>query len=220
MNRVLPERLVRLLGRHPAVWVFRHEIRVWADLIRLLRRQRVVPPRRIPIPAVEGLWGIPGMMTVATIVELIAIELLLPWPEVRVVLALVSIYSLLILWSFIGQRVVYPHSVGPELILRHGRTIIARIDAAAVGEVLVVRDYAAEQHAVGGGVLTLSNGQGTNVRVALHAGAVPVETRPPTWIPWKKKPMETITEVALWADDPIEAVAAIRTARDQAAAHT
>ncbi len=160
------------------------------------------------------------MMTAVTIIELIVLELLLPWPAVRVVLALVSIYSLVILWGYIGQRVVYPHAVGPELVLRRGRAVIARIDAADVGQVVVVRDYAAEQHAVDCGLLTLANGQGTNVRIALHPGADPVEIRPPMWIPWKKTPMAMVTEVALWADDPTEAVAAIRAARDQAVART
>ena len=218
MKRELPGRLARLLKRHPAVWLFRHEIRVWADLIRLMRRKRVVAPGQVPIPAETGLWGIPGMMTIATIIEIIALELLLPWPAVRVVLALVSIYSLVILWGLIGQRAVHPHTLGPELVLKRGRTIIARIDVADVAEAVVSRDYAAEQYAVDGGVLTLANGQGANVHVTLLPDADSAQAQPPTWIPWKKKPMETVTEIALWADDPIEAVSAIRTARDRALA--
>src|SRR5699024_8995265 len=128
VKRVLPGRLARLLKRHPAVWLFRNEIRVWADLIRLMRRKRVVAPGQVPIPAETGLWGIPGMMTVATIIEIIALELLLPWPAVRVVFALVSIYSLVILWGLIGQRAVHPHTGGPERVVKRGRTIVAKIE--------------------------------------------------------------------------------------------
>jgi len=115
---------------------------------------------------------------------------------------------------------VHPHTVGPELVLKRGRTIIAKSDVADVAEAVVSRDYAAEQYAVDGGVLTLANGQGANVHVTLLPDADSAQAQPPTWIPWKKKPMETVTEIALWADDPIEAVSAIRTARDRALART
>lgn len=44
------------------------------------------------------------MVTAVTVVEIVAIELLLPWEDVRIVLAVGSAYSLLILWGIFAQR--------------------------------------------------------------------------------------------------------------------
>lgn len=96
--------------------------------------------------------------------------------------------------------------------LRRGRTIIAAIDVTEVSSVALVRDYSREQHALTDGVLELTNGQGSNVRIVLTDDGETAVARPPTWLPWRPKPAQALTEVRMWADDPEAAISVIRTA--------
>lgn len=204
--------VVKVLRSHPGFRLLKSELGIWADLARAFRGISVVAEGEIAIPAKRGLWFVPGMVTAATVVEIVAIELLLPWPAVRIALAVGSAYSLLILWGIFAQRAVHVHTVGTRLTLRRGRTIIAAIDVAEVSSVALVRDYSAEQHALTDGVLELTNGQGSNVRIVLNDDGETAVARPPTWSPWRPKPAQALTEVRMWADDPEAAISVIRTA--------
>lgn len=204
--------VLKVLRSHPGFRLLKSELGIWADLVRAFRGISVVANGETAIPAKRGLWFVPGMVTAATVVEILAVELLLPWPPVRIVLAVGSVYSLLILWGIFAQRAVHVHTVASQLVLRRGRTVIAAFDVAEVSSVSLFRDYSAEQHALTHGVLELTNGEGSNVRIVLIDGGETAVARPPTWSPWRRKPPQPVTEVRMWADDPETAISAIRTA--------
>lgn len=205
MTRPVALRLKQLIRRHPAIRLMLHESRIWIDLWRLAGKRRVVVPGAKPIAAEAGLWGLPMMFTAATAIEVIALELLLPWPGVRLLLVLLSVYSLVMLWGLIAQRVVHPHAIGEEVVLRRGRAVVTRFPVGTIAAVRKVRDFAAESHRVADGRLELSNGHGANVCLRL---TVPVLVDPPSW-PWQRTVPEPVREIALWVDDPEGMVSAV-----------
>jgi len=177
--------------------LIRHELGAWADLARLLRGRRVVPEGSVALPAQCGWWHLPVMISVATAIEITAIELLLPWPTVRLVLLLLSIYSLLLLWGYVAAGVVHPHFLGDELVLRRGRTVVARIPLDDVQEVRSERTFEAGSHAIVDTQLILGGPEGTNVRI----NCSPTPALLPRW-PWQPDRHVAVTRCALWLDAP------------------
>ena len=71
--------VLRFLSRHPAVRVGRAEVRLWRDFWYLIRGRLIVPDGATPMPATTGVWFLPGAISVATVIEITAVELLVPW---------------------------------------------------------------------------------------------------------------------------------------------
>ena len=67
--------VLRFLSRHPAVRVGRAEVRLWRDFWYLIRGRHIVPNDATPMPAISGVWFLPGALTVATVIEITAVEL-------------------------------------------------------------------------------------------------------------------------------------------------
>lgn len=172
------------------------EAHTFRDLYRLLRREIQAPQGANTLVATTGLWTLPAALTVVTTIELIAVELLLPWPLARGILAVLSIYSLIWLWAFIGQRAVYPHYFTPEgLVLRHGRTVVATL--TGINAITSERHFDSDSYKISGEVLILASSEGTNISIRCQ----PTPARPFHW-PWQQVPLTPITQVRLWVDDP------------------
>ncbi|WP_165242896.1 hypothetical protein [Corynebacterium lizhenjunii] len=91
------------------------ELTTLATVARLVARKQVLPQHAVAIPALRGWWHIPVAMTVASLIEVVAVELIVPWSVVRVLLLVVTLYSLVLLWGVFGARWVYPHYLdGPS----------------------------------------------------------------------------------------------------------
>lgn len=175
------------------------EARLWGDLRRLLRRTVVVPEGAVALPARRGMWQLPVAFSAAVIIEIVALELLLPWPWLRVVLLILSLYSLPMLWGIIAARAVHPHYLDHhELVLRSGRTVVARIPRASIGTVRRGRELSAERWEVTAETLTLGGTEGANVTVTLEE---PVAAAHGRW-PWQAARTSPVTRVRLWLDEP------------------
>ncbi|NLP40162.1 MAG: hypothetical protein GX356_10680 [Corynebacterium pollutisoli] len=133
------------------VRILLHEIRAIADLGQL--------------PARTRWWHLPAMFTVAIVIEIIVIELLVPWPWLRLLLLLGSLYSIPLLWGYLAGRVVHPHYLGEDLVLREGRTEVLRVPATDIVAVREVRGFAARREG-----LILGGPEGTNVEIHLADG--------------------------------------------------
>jgi len=105
------------------------------------------------------------MFTVAIVIEIIVIELLVPWPWLRLLLLLGSLYSIPLLWGYLAGRVVHPHYLGEDLVLREGRTEVLRVPATDIVAVREVRGFAARREG-----LILGGPEGTNVEIHLADG--------------------------------------------------
>lgn len=172
------------------------EARMFIDLYRLVRRDVRVPEHATALSSTSGLWTLPLALTIATVIEIIAIELILPWPAVRIILAVLSVYSLLWLWAIFGQRVVYPHYLTKDaLVLRCGRTVVARL--TDIETITSERGFDSDSHNIAEGVLILASGEGTNITVRCQ----PSPALPFHW-PWQNPSPESVSQVRLWVDDP------------------
>jgi hypothetical protein len=198
---------VTLLLRHPGVRLLRGELRLWTDLVLLCRGRSVFPPGAVPLPATQGLWFLPGALTAVTAVEITAVELLVSSALVRVVVTVISVYSLLLLWSVFGRRKVYPPFVSDRaLVIRQGRTTLADIPRESISAITADRNYRTDRAITDDGTLVLGNGNGTNLEIRLTEG---VDAADPDRWPRQKPVTAEITEVLLWVDDPAAAVAAL-----------
>ncbi len=141
------------------------------------------------------------VLTGASVIEIVAVEVLLPWPVPRAVLLVAGIWSLRVMIAVLAGYVVHPHLVGPAgLRVRYGTVVDLALpwtDVSGVRSVLRARDGAAVQ--VVDGVLHLVVSGQTNVEVAL---VEPVRVTLPG-----KGPVE-VTSVRMHVDTPGAFVAA------------
>lgn len=172
------------------------EAHMFIDFYRVLRGDVQAPQGSTTLPATTGLWTLPSALTAVTAIEIIALELLLPWPIARGILVVLSIYSLIWLWAIIGQRAVYPHYFTQDaLVLRRGRTVVAtltRIDA-----ITLERNFDSDPYNITEDILILASSEGSNVRIRCQ----PTPAKPFRW-PWTNVSPKLITQVKLWIDDP------------------
>ncbi|HIW92798.1 MAG TPA: hypothetical protein H9870_14185 [Candidatus Corynebacterium avicola] len=198
---------LRLLSKHPAVRVGKVEVRLWRDLWYLIRGRNVIPDRATPLPATSGIWFLPAAVTVATAIEITAVELLVPWPELRIILAIVSVYSLIILWAMLGRQKTYPHYVDAgSLVLRRGGRVLVDLPRTGVKVCVRERRYDTTRPTVDDSVLVLGTGEGTNLRLTLDTPAPVVD--PDRW-PWQRPAPVEVTQILLWLDDPSDALTAL-----------
>lgn len=147
------------------VRILLHEVRAITDLGRLLKGRVVVPEGAVPLHARTRWWHLPAMFTVAIVIEIIVIELLVPWPWLRLLLFAGSLYSIPLLWGYLAGRIVHPHYLGEDLVLREGRQEILRVPATDIVEVREVRGFAARREG-----LILGGPEGTNTEIHLTDG--------------------------------------------------
>jgi hypothetical protein len=201
-----------LLSRHPGVKLWKAEMRLWRDLWFLIRGRVVVPEDSTRLPATNGVWFLPAAVTVATLIEIIVFELLLPWQELRIILAIASIYSLAMMWAMLGRQKTYPHYVGEaSFVLRRGGRSLVELPGTMIQDCVRDRRYDLTQASAGDGILVLGAGEGTNIRIILNR-----ETRvcdPDRW-PWQRPQTVEASQILLWLDNPEKAMRALHRVND------
>lgn len=195
-----------LMDELPWLQLIRHEWDVLRDLYRLIKRIQVVPKNAIALPARRNWWQVPAMLTAVIVIEIIVVDLIIPWHAVRITVFVVSLYGLIIMWGIIAGRAVYPHYLSEELVLRDGRTVVCRIPVEEIETFRHDRSFHSAQHEVQSKRLILGSSEGTNVTVAFNA---PQEAVLPQW-PWQQRRTEKVNECILWLDDATEALAEVK----------
>jgi hypothetical protein len=190
------------------VYAVRFEWGLYVALTRWLLRRPDIPPDTTA-------WGYSRLVTpvmwlwiLASAAELVAVHLITPWPTVRLVLLVVSLWGLVWMVGLLASYRVYPHlTTDTHLRVRLGRHAdlsVAWEDVARVG--VVDRDLASSirtfQPVDGphGTDLHIGVSGRANVTVVLKR-ALPVRTSGETL---------TIGAVSFLADDPRRLVAATR----------
>ncbi|GEM_PF-3176107 len=153
----------------PLRWLV-YELHAWVDLWRLIRGKVIIPPGSTPLHSKDGWWHFPAMISGATLIEIIAVELLLSWVWLRVFLLLGSLYSLMLLWGYLAGKVVYPHYIGSDLVLREGRKVILRVPLELITGVRIQRNFDTQRKTAGRSFV-LPGPEGTNTHVLLAAEA-------------------------------------------------
>lgn len=179
------------------------EAAAWRDLWFLLRGRTLVPAGAVALPARRGMWQLPTMFSAAIVIEIVAVELLLPWLWLRLVFLVVSLYSLPLMWGMVSARMIRPHYLtADELVLRRGRTVVARIPRLQITAARRDRRFGAEQWDIAAEALTLGGQDGTNVLLTL---AEPVLAGHDRW-PWQPEHSSPVSTVLLWLDEPQDLV--------------
>ena len=94
----------------PLAAVVLHEVRLIQSLVLWVRRrEHGVPPGAIAIRYGRDGRALGLMLLAVSVVEMIVVELVVPWPAVRLVLLVLGVYGLLIVLAFIVDEAVRPH---------------------------------------------------------------------------------------------------------------
>lgn len=141
---------------------------------------------------------------VVTPLEILLVELLVPWPWLRAVLLVLGVLSGLLLGWQLWMLHRFKHAVDDEhLWLRYGREFEYRVPRAAIGTVR--QGTTSRSHnrtrSVEDGALVLSISYSTNVVVELTE---------PLQVDLGRRGAHEVTRVELWADNPGELVRALR----------
>ena len=162
------------------------------------------------IPFTGGNRLLGRIMIGLSVVELVALELLVPWRSVRIVLLVLGVLSLVWVVWFVRRTESRHHLVDDGHVLLRGRVSgELRIPLASVVRV-TTGQKAEEADGVGrdGGTVWFAESTTTNVALELADGTVPEVTG--------IKPLVGLGEVRavrFWADDARQAADAVETAR-------
>ncbi len=183
----------------------RFEAGTWRALARWVARRPDVPAGSAPFGYHQQLVA-PGLVLAGlSAVELVAVDVLVPWPWtwLRLVVLAVGVWGLLVTLGVGAAATAYPHLVtGEGLRVRAGAGVDLTVPWDAVAGVRRVRCAHAGARAarVDDGVLSVGVGGATTVAVAL--------TRPLT--AHLLRGAAAVTAVHLHADDAAGLVAAVR----------
>jgi hypothetical protein len=123
----------------PVAFVVRNEARLLLSLVLFaVRRRQGVPPAAVPLSYDRALRPMSLLLLAMAVVELIVIELALPWPTARLVLLILGGCTLVFVLGMTAANIVRPHVVTAECLrLRFGtwadiRVSREKIETAAV----------------------------------------------------------------------------------------
>ncbi|MDN5686582.1 MAG: hypothetical protein L0G94_07860 [Brachybacterium sp.] len=147
------------------------EIDLLFSLARVaLHRPPRVPAGSEPIPAQEGTLAIPLAFTLLTLVEVVALHLVLPWPEFSAALTVISVYGVLLMLGVIASRWDHPHhAASASLVLNNGAHVVADILYEQISYVVPVLDGSVTSPGVEHGVARLATMNGCSVAVGLES---------------------------------------------------
>ncbi|SDN29424.1 hypothetical protein [Allokutzneria albata] len=90
-------------------------------LFLLLRGRKDVPEGGVAVPYSGESTTVLVALLVASLVEIVAVEFLVPWATVRWSLLLLSVYGVVWILGHLASLITRPHVIGPaNLVLRNG----------------------------------------------------------------------------------------------------
>lgn len=106
----------------------RFEAGNWRSLARWVSRRPDITPGDSTFAYHSPLVAPTIVILLASLIELVAVELLVPWDAVRIALLIVSIWGIFMGLGIAAASVVHPHSAGPAgLRVRYGTGLDIRI---------------------------------------------------------------------------------------------
>lgn len=191
--------LDRVLAEEPLLRPAVSEVRYYYSLVLALAGKRQVPAGVAFFGYTKGVMAVPVAIVMVSLVELVAVHLLVPWQWLRIVLLISSIWGVLFVAGFFAARIVNPHLVShDDLTLRWGLQTVLSTPLSNVVSAGRHANHAATQPDVEGNRLILTQFQSTNVMLRF---AEPVVTEAP--VPKKHRPVDVrVTEVQLFVDEP------------------
>ena len=195
-------RILRVL-RHAVVY----EVKLYRALLRWVTRRPDVPVGATAFTYVKAVAVLLWAFVIVSAIEVVALELILPWETVRLIALVLGLWGLVWMLGLTASYHVYPHLVDAEGIrVRDGVARDIRIPWDAVGS-LRSRERSRESskavqldEAEGASVLHLVTSSRTNVDVVLSR---------PLAVPVKGRTVEVV-EIRFFADEPRALVTHVR----------
>ncbi|HRN28829.1 MAG TPA: hypothetical protein PK781_09440 [Terrimesophilobacter sp.] len=182
------------------------EIRSFASLLRWITRRHRVPPKAQAFGYTRGSMGIPVVLVVLSVIELVVVHFLVPWLWLQLVLLVLTVWGVLFILGLLAARIVNPHYLADStLVLRWGHHEVLRTPVSNVSSVTRHANHVHTQPHVEGQRLTLTSFQSTNVRILLTQ---PAPAAPP--VSKKQLPPDFhASELQLRVDSPDDLLAAL-----------
>ncbi|MCF3105994.1 hypothetical protein IPZ58_31125 [Streptomyces roseoverticillatus] len=194
LSAVLPGPVAKAMGM---------EFGLFCALWRWIRRRPDVPEGHQTLTYGSEIKPIMWAMVFLVPLEILAVEFLVPWPTVRIILLVLSVYGMLWVLGFIATFFVRPHTIGGgKIVLRFAHFTQVTIPLELVESVRMAR-HSGYRRAIqiDDGILAMPIGDSTTLSVKLRK-AHPVALKP-------GKPAEQVQEVRFAADDTREAVSVL-----------
>ncbi|UFU07312.1 hypothetical protein [Ruania halotolerans] len=198
--------LDRLASEEPLLRGAVAELRAFASLFLLASGKRRVTADARPFGYTRGTMTFPAVMIAVSLVELVVVHFLVPWPWLQIVLIILTIWSVLFVLGHLASRVVHPHFVKEgALHLRWGHSTVL---VTPLTNILVAKQHANHAHTqphIDDEQLILTAFQSTNVLIKFSE---PVRAAAP--IPPRHLPADFhASEVQLHIDEPDSFLAAL-----------
>lgn len=206
---------VRAVLPGPIAAVVLHEVQlIHSLLLWVRRRQHGVPPGAVAVPYGRDSRAVGFAFLTVSLVELLAVELLIPWPTVRAVLLLLGVYGVVVMLGFVAGPIIRPHVLTEDsLRLRLGTWADVTLPLDCITKVSRRRGNADGLVAFTGTTLVLAVGNQTQLQLDLD------ESRPFRL----GRRSGTATSIRLSVDDPAAASsvisAAVQACRSRAQPH-
>ena len=179
------------------------EVGLLSALVRTVaRRPPRLPADASPITSTRGTLPIPIAVAVVTILEVVALHIIIPWPPVSIALTLVSTYSLILFFGYLAARRQHPHYISAtSLVLRNGAHTVATIPFGNIDAVTLIQDGSVTYPAVEGKVARIATMDGCSISVRLRSPQILALTAR------RRAPEYAVSEIRFAADDAREASA-------------
>ncbi len=183
----------------------RHEFHILVALFRWVTRRPDVARGDTAIHYGDSVRIVMIGLIVVSAIEVVVMELVVPWPTIRFVLLVLGIYGLVWMVGFAAAVWIRPHTIGPRgLRLRYGY----RADVTIPIEKLA----SAREHLKGSHQKTLEHADGTVAVAVMGVTNVCVELREPYDVDLGRSGIHRISRVRFRADDPATAVQTVTAA--------
>jgi hypothetical protein len=189
----------------PAVFLLFGELRLFEAIWQLTTGRRDVHPGQVGIGYARGRLVVELVFVAGALIELVAVDLLVPWDRLgdydwlRIVVLLASLYGVIWIALWMISERTRPHlATDDALVLRWGHLPIATVPWTIIREVREHRRYTADDARLSHDIPL----QGTNLDIELSE---PLDAR----IPFRRRHRQ-VTGISLGVDDPDTAAAVIR----------
>lgn len=194
LSAVLPTPVAKVMGM---------EFGLFRALWRWMRRKPDAPEGHKVLTYGSEIKPIMWVMVFLVPLEILAVELLIPWLTVRIILLVLSVYGSVWLLGFIAAITVRPHTVGDgKIVLRFAHFTQIAIPLELVESVRTARHSGYRRAiSISDGVLAMPIGDSTTLSVKLR--------KPYAVAPKPGRPTQEVREVRFAADNTREAVVII-----------
>jgi hypothetical protein len=195
-------------GDSPFWPIIRAEIRAYTSLWFWARgRDAGIESGALVFRSSRGSMVLPAAFGVATLVEIGVLHFLLPWLWLRVTLAVLSMWSLVVMLGYLAVHRVHPHYLtDSHFVLRQSGTIVASIPRSDIASATLSRRFSRTNPIVVDNRLHLPNMDGTNVDISL---AQPISSQLPAILP-RYRETASAHSVSMYVDDPAALVTELR----------